>query len=88
MKAETGAGYRLLELMKTQRESVAGIMSLSYTEEGPWDFISLCSHTSVLDWEFVELVRMDHWVPPCKGSMGAVEITSLRLRLCKLGLGA
>lgn len=29
--------------MKTQRESVAGIMSLNDMEEDPWDFIRLCS---------------------------------------------
>lgn len=69
--------------MKTQRESVAGIMSLNDMEEGPWDFISLCSHTSVWGWEFVKLGRMDHWVPSCKGGMGAAKITRLRLRLCK-----
>lgn len=68
--------------MKTWRESVAGIMSLNDMEDGPWDFISLCSHTTVLGWELVKLVRMDHWVPPSKGSMGAAEI-SLRLKLCK-----
>lgn len=63
--------------MKTQRESAAGIMSLNGREEGPWDFISLCSHTSVLGWELVKLVRMGHWVPPAKGGLGAVEIRVL-----------
>lgn len=74
--------FRLFELMKTRRESVVGIMSLDAVDKVLG--ISLVSlATSVLGWEYVKLVRMGHWVLPCKGGMGASEVTSLRLRLCK-----